>query len=169
MPRHQTRLYTSAVPSIDIRQEIRTRGKTPFAGPSVDLYYRGQKFVVYLNFMPQRLGGRRVYFVCPWCDQRSEVLYVARKRLACRPCQRLTYFSQGLGPTHRRTRRLHKARVRLGQSPDVGLTVPLPGKPKWMRWRTYERLAAEAAAGERAHMAAAPSPAVAKLLARLQG
>ena len=60
---------------------------------------------------------------------------------ACRHCYRLAYPSQRESPDHRALRRADRIRARLGWEPGI-----LNGdgcKPKWMRWRTFQRLSAE--------------------------
>jgi hypothetical protein len=61
---------------------------------------------------------------------------------ACRHCYRLAYASSredaGSG---RATRRADRLRARLGWHP--GILNGEGGKPKWMRWRTFERLVAQ--------------------------
>lgn len=60
---------------------------------------------------------------------------------ACRHCYRLAYASSREDAGGRATRRADRLRARLGWEP--GTLKGEGGKPKWMRWRTFERLAAE--------------------------
>ena len=80
----------------------------------------------------QRLGGSRAWFNCPKCERRCAILYP----VLCRLCMNLRYQSELLSPEDRAILQAHKLRARLGQS-DGNLTLPLPPKPKWMRWHTY--------------------------------
>jgi hypothetical protein len=60
---------------------------------------------------------------------------------ACRRCYRLAYASAREDVSDRAARRADRLRARLGWEPGI-----LNGggeKPKWMRWRTFERLAAK--------------------------
>ena len=59
---------------------------------------------------------------------------------ACRHCRQLAYASSREDAGGRATRRADKLRARLGWEP--GILNGEGGKPKWMRWRTFERLAA---------------------------
>lgn len=162
-----TRLFTSSVSSIDIRKAVRAHGKSHFEVPSVRFRAPWGEFTVRLEHVAQSLGGERVYFACPLCGRRSDLLYFARKRVGCRRCQRLHYWSQALAARHRRTYGLIKQRERLGQPPGLGLVADFPEKPKWMRARTYERLAREAASREQAHLAAPFGRRITKLVAKL--
>jgi hypothetical protein len=58
---------------------------------------------------------------------------------ACRHCYQLAYASSREDSGGRATRRADKLRVRLGWEP--GILNGNGSKPKWMRWRTFERLA----------------------------
>jgi hypothetical protein len=60
---------------------------------------------------------------------------------ACRHCYRLAYPSAREDLCDRAARRADRLRARLGWEP--GILKGNGGKPKWMRWRTFERLAAE--------------------------
>jgi hypothetical protein len=60
---------------------------------------------------------------------------------ACRRCYRLAYPSAREDAGDRAARRADKLRARLGWEP--GILNGDGGKPKWMRWSTFEGLAAE--------------------------
>ena len=60
---------------------------------------------------------------------------------ACRHCRQLAYASSREDAGGRATRRADRLRARLGWEP--GILNGEGGKPKWMRWRTFERLATE--------------------------
>ncbi len=87
-----------------------------------------------------RFGGHRHYWLCPRCSRRCEVLAVGwgGRGWACRRCLRLRYACQGLAPADRVQARAHKVFGRLDGDADY------PVKPKWMRWRTFRRLQAQA-------------------------
>lgn len=74
-------------------------------------------------------GGNRKWFECPVCQRRCELLYLRAYRFACRKCQRVAYTSQSGGPMDRLMHKSHKLKARIDE-----------GKPKGMRWRTYERI-----------------------------
>jgi len=87
------------------------------------------------------LGGSRPWFICPalGCGRRVAILYCG-SIFACRRCHQLAYASAREDAGGRATRRADRLRVRLGWEP--GILNGEGGKPKWMRWRTFERLAA---------------------------
>jgi hypothetical protein len=90
------------------------------------------------------LGGHRVWFRCPaiGCGRRVAKLYGAHKYFACRHCYKLAYSSSRENAGDCATRRADKIRVRLGWEP--GILNGAGDKPKWMRWRTFERLTNQA-------------------------
>jgi hypothetical protein len=98
------------------------------------------------------LGGRRPWFTCPiysngrYCGRRVAKLFQAGDLFACRQCYGLAYQSQQENPRDRAISRVQKMRMRLGGSPN--LLEPFPEKPRWMHWRTYYRLRAEAIAAD---------------------
>ena len=77
---------------------------------------------------PCQYGGARKWFTCPVCARRCEVLYLRARRFACRKCQRVAYRSQSGGPIDRLIHKSQKLRTPIEN-----------GKPKWMRWATFER------------------------------
>lgn len=92
---------------------------------------------------PRHFGGAQWYFICPVMNRRASVLWMPPG--AERFCSRQTwggrviaYRSQFLGPDDRAHAGQAKIRSRL-----IGDCDPrewdLPPKPKWMRWRTYNR------------------------------
>ena len=50
--------------------------------------------MVYFDRTPCHIGGDRLWFLCPCCQRRCEVLAIADKYPACRKCYRLPYRSQ---------------------------------------------------------------------------
>ena len=81
------------------------------------------------------------------CGRQVAKLYGAGRLFACRHCYRLGYAVQRGGPmdgAHHRLRRLHR---KLGADYNGPDGIP-PPKPKWMRWRTYSRIASQIEAGE---------------------
>jgi hypothetical protein len=75
------------------------------------------------------------------CGRRVAILYGCAI-FACRRCYQLAYDASSREDVGgRATRRADRLRARLDWEPGI-----LNGggeKPKWMRWRTFERLAAE--------------------------
>jgi hypothetical protein len=95
-----------------------------------------------LTTTPGIFGGYRTWFQCPavGCGRRVALLYGAGKYFACRHCYNLAYPSSREDADGRATRRADRIRERLRWEP--GILNGDGDKPKWMRWRTFERLAA---------------------------
>jgi hypothetical protein len=94
-------------------------------------------------------GGRRWWFLCPRTGKRVMKLHLpyGAHAFASRQAYRLGYAVQREAPRDKAYRRARKARHRIGGSDNLAL--PLPNKPKWMRWPTYDRLVAECQVAER--------------------
>jgi hypothetical protein len=96
-----------------------------------------------LTTRPQ-LGGVRYWFGCPRCGMRRRVLYAyparGRERFACRRCHGLRYYSHREGAADRSLRRARTLYRRIGGHPDQAWYE----KPKWMRWKTFDRILEEA-------------------------
>jgi hypothetical protein len=81
-----------------------------------------------------------MWFVCPRTKRRVRMLYLplGARRFASRRAYRLVYTSQRGTAVDRAHRGQAKIKARL-----IGDCDPdewdLPPKPKWMRWRTYQR------------------------------
>jgi hypothetical protein len=109
--------------------------------------------LVPIRWTPCRLGGERPWFVCDvssngiYCGRQVAKLYGAGRLFACRHCYRLRYAVQRGGPMDRAHHRLGRLHRRLGADYDGPDGIP-PPKPKWMRWRTYSRIALQIRAGE---------------------
>jgi hypothetical protein len=90
-----------------------------------------------------RLGGVRLWFVCPVTGKRARALYLpeGQHRFASREAYRLSYRSQGETDLFRRITRAQNIRARLGG--NVSIYSPFPPRPRGMHRRTYERLRAE--------------------------
>ena len=91
---------------------------------------------------PCHLGGSRPWFICPakGCGRRVAILY-GGGIFACRHCYRLAHASSREDASGRAMRQADRLRARLGW--ESGIANPKGGKPKWMRWRTFESLAAQ--------------------------
>ena len=92
---------------------------------------------------PCHYGGRRWYFVCPYTGRRALKLYkwpgIEKfcHRDAIRP--RPTYASQRESGGNRVMAQRWALRRKLGD--DLSDLLGDPVKPKWMRWRTFNRYA----------------------------
>ena len=91
---------------------------------------------------PRHFGGHQWYFVCPAMNRRCSVLWMPPG--AHRFCSRETwkrqvaYASQFADPDNRAHLGQAKIKSRLIADLDPD-EWDLPPKPKWMRWRTYNR------------------------------
>jgi hypothetical protein len=104
--------------------------------------WKDEQYPVRIVRTPCNLGGTRPWFICPahGCGRRVAILY-GGGIFACRHCYQLAYASAREDAGDRATRRADRIRARLGWEP--GILNGHGGKPKWMRWRTFYRLAAE--------------------------
>lgn len=117
------------------------------SGQMILIYYRlksAQEWeltrqAVMLEATPGTYGGSRTWFLCPnaGCGRRVAILY-ARPYLACRHCCGLIYKSSCSTRADRLFEQAEKIRERLGWEP--GVLSGHGGKPKWMRWKTFDRL-----------------------------
>jgi hypothetical protein len=100
-----------------------------------------------LTWTACHFGGRRPWFICPiysagrCCERRVAVLYEVGGLFGCRRCCGLAYTSQQETPMYRGLAKAQKIRQRLEGSTDI--FDAFPGKPKSMRWTTYDRLRLE--------------------------
>jgi hypothetical protein len=109
------------------------------------LLANGRHTEVRYTSTPCNFGGSRLWFICPECDGRVLVLYVAPRvrygftvgEFVCRRCANLCYPSQLEDSWIRPNRAAAKVRRRLGGESD--LRLPFPPKPKGMHWATYQR------------------------------
>ena len=108
---------------------------------------RESDYWIQLETTPQPFGGRRWWFVCPRTGRRAAKLYLPNGAFtfASRQAYRLAYARQREPAHDRALRRAFKLRGKLGADGGIGDYVP---KPKWMRWRTYDRKLEEIAAAE---------------------
>jgi hypothetical protein len=91
---------------------------------------------------PRYYGGRQWFFVCPVTNRHASVLWLPRgeRQFASRKAWpgKVAYSSQFMTPADR----AHLGKERIKQR-LIGELDPeewdLPPKPKWMRWRTYQR------------------------------
>jgi hypothetical protein len=87
-------------------------------------------------------GGHQWYFMCPFEDRCCSVLWMPPGATHFRSQQgwgrRVAYTSQFLDSDNRAHRGKAKIKARLIADLDPD-EWELPPKPKWMRWRTYNR------------------------------
>ena len=102
---------------------------------------RSSSQVIELERTPCNFGGRRVWFLCPRCGRRMQVLYLKLGYWMCWRCTRLIYGSQAESQLYRMMRRAQKLRRKLGG--PTSLLYPFPQRPGRMRWTTYVRLRRE--------------------------
>lgn len=104
--------------------------------------WKSEEYPVRLDWTPCTYGGKRAWFLCParGCGRRVAILY-GGGIFACRHCYRLAYPSQRETADDRAARRADTIRRRLGWEP--GILNGEGGKPKGMRWRTFQRLSAK--------------------------
>jgi hypothetical protein len=104
--------------------------------------WKDEEYPVRIVRTPCHLGGSRAWFICPavGCRRRVAILY-GGAIFACRHCYQLAYASAREDPDDRAARRADRLRARLGW--EHGILNGNGCKPKWMRWNTFERLAAE--------------------------
>ena len=93
---------------------------------------------------PRHFGGRQWFFVCPYLNRRAMVLWMppGARDFSCRQRwgPQVAYASQFSSPIDR----AHQGKARInrrlcaagGFDPEEW---DLPPKPKWMRWKTYDR------------------------------
>jgi hypothetical protein len=92
---------------------------------------------------PRHFGGRQWYFECPVTYRRCTALWMppGASRFCSRQAwgtRRVAHSSQFLDPDNRAHRGKAKIKAKLLADLDPD-DWELPPKPKWMRWRTYNR------------------------------
>jgi hypothetical protein len=103
---------------------------------------------IFLVARKRHFGGRQWFFICPYVNRRAMVLWMppGARSFACRERwgRQVAYASQFLDRDNRAHRGEAKINSRLC---SIGGLDPnewdLPPKPKWMRWRTYNRAVAK--------------------------
>lgn len=101
--------------------------------------WKDEQYPVRIERTRCHLAGSRPWFICPaiGCGRRVALLY-GGEIFACRNCYRLAYASSREDVGDRATRRADRIRARLGWEP--GILNGAGDKPKWVRWRTFDRL-----------------------------
>jgi hypothetical protein len=102
----------------------------------------GAEQTIFLAPRPRNFGGHQWYFVCPVMNRCCSVLWMppGATHFRCRQGwgRAVAYASQFLDPDNRAHRGKAKIKARLIADLDPD-EWELPPKPKWMRWRTYNR------------------------------
>jgi hypothetical protein len=99
---------------------------------------------VFLVSCRRYFGGRQWYFICPYTNRRASVLWMppGAHSFACRQRwgRQVAYasqFSTVVDRAHQGKARIHTRLCSIGNfDPDEW---EFPPKPKWMRWRTYNK------------------------------
>ncbi len=91
-----------------------------------------------------RSASNKTYLVCPYCTCQRQHLYAVKSTYACRKCLNLNYASQSEREQDRLARRIRKQRSNLwgNNYPDINNLIAdiyIWTKPKWMRWKKFER------------------------------
>jgi len=105
------------------------------ANLSIEFRLNGEPELIWLEKRPCRFGGGRWFAVCPHSGRTAAKLYLPSggRRFLSRHAYRMGYRSQYEAPAGRATLKQDRLAARLG------LDLHCPVKPKWMRWRTYDR------------------------------
>lgn len=98
---------------------------------------------ILLTWTSCHYGGQRPWFLCPVCNRRAAILYMASASLSCSKCQNITYYSRCETKLDRLLRKKNKLRKRL--TVDDGWGLDFFCKPKGMHQKTYDRLMHELA------------------------
>lgn len=106
------------------------------------------QYEVMVTATTPHFGGRRWWFQCPYTGRRVAKVYLFPSmerfcsRLALNPaptyaCQRESGHQRTIG---------RRRRIRMKLAAPMNFHEPIECKPKWMRWRTFWRLANKEAA-----------------------
>ena len=120
-----------------------------------------------LEWLPQSLGGRRVWLRCPDCQRRAALVYRSGRRgYVCRLCTGLPYKCESEVLEDRLCRRIRKLRKRVGvANGDEEQSLWHYPKPKYMHQSTYEHICV-LAEGVRIQLAQVRNMKLAKVLSR---
>lgn len=131
-----------AVASIQVRAET-DRVILDYRYQRGDGEWKFRNYPVRIEWTSCNFGGARAWFICPaqGCGRRVAKLFMGGAIFACRHCYQLVYTCQRETADDRAVRRADAIRDRLGWVP--GILNGNGGKPKGMRWKTFQRLTAE--------------------------
>lgn len=161
------RQFVEGTPKFDVRRACRKLGRSAFAGSRVALRTpTGEQWLDLVSVARQPFGGEQIYMRCR-CGARACLVYLVRGVWACRRCHSLSHWIEAAGPVQRRVLRIVRLRERIGQAPGGSIVGGLPPKPKWMRWRTYERHALDLARRQAKHFRSPLSATASVRLARM--
>jgi hypothetical protein len=108
----------------------------------LDIKMNERQQTIFLVPRPRRFGGSQWYFVCPFENRCCSVVWrpPGARDFRCRQAwePQVAYASQFLDRDNRAHRGKAKIKARLIADLDPD-EWDLPPKPKWMRWRTYNR------------------------------
>jgi hypothetical protein len=118
----------------DLTDPVQARVQLSYCIDGVD-----RRQTVHLRLTRPRLGGVRIWFVCPVTSCRARVLYLpeGKNQFASRVAHGLTYRSQGESELFRSITQAQNIRARLGG--DLSIHAPFPARPRGMHRRTYHR------------------------------
>jgi hypothetical protein len=157
MPGIRKRPYLDESARISIRDVVRDGlldGKRGYQYLTVRTPSGGGTQTIALTPLPRMVPGRAIgtvwYFICGETGRRASVLYrpAGEQRFASHAHwikeRKALYRTQGCGAYNRAHQGSNKITSRLEIADDYTIR-----KPKWMRWRTYDRLLARRARYER--------------------
>lgn len=141
------KMLTTTLPELNISQLVKLHkegGSGKYVWGKIPLTIEGNRIfldkeevptkTLTLVEIPCHYGGFRYSVFCPTCNKRVKRLYLFKMVLGCRHCLKLAYPSQN---------QTKFVRLLLKES-DIGKKINKgESKPKWMRWKTFERLRKE--------------------------
>jgi hypothetical protein len=103
--------------------------------------YRGESIEQDIRFTWTRcnFGGKRIWFLCPYCSRRCAVVYSCGKYFACRICGNIAYSTQNESRRERLFTKADKLRKKIGAKAGAANSLPI-FKPKNMRQKTWDRI-----------------------------
>lgn len=107
-----------------------------------------EPYAIKLTATDQPFGGLRWWLICPLSGRHCAGLFLpyGAQKFGSRQAYRLGYVSQRMSPHDTSIERVRKLRKTIGGGDNIATSLPL--KPKWMRWRTYDRHVAAIRAAE---------------------